>query len=366
MNKKNKITFLSLFVYPLFNKDSKVIFGGSEVQLFNLSNELIKKGIEVSFVVGDYTNDYGVEEFNGMHIYKVFNLKKNNFLNKLIDSFRLFFYLYKINSDIYVVRAAGPEVGIAGFYCKLFRKNFVYMTAHEIDCSGEYRKRDKFLGRIYEYGLKKAMLVIAQNKEQQLLLKKTYNIEAPILKSGYEIPAINLQDKRDFILWVARLDTWKQPEKFIELAKFFPKEKFVMIAPVADNKKYADKIKQEAIKYGINFISGVPFHKIDDYFKNAKLFVNTSKYEGFPNTFIQAAMHAKPILSLLVNPDGIFKNNVGFCANNSFKELVEKLNVLLTDTNIYAKFSEGAYAYVKNNNDIKETADEFANLLINK
>jgi hypothetical protein len=40
------------------------------------------------------------------------------------------------------------------------------------------------------------------------------------------------------------------------------------------------------------------------WFDEATVFVNTSDYEGFPNTFVQAATGGCGILSLRVNPDG--------------------------------------------------------------
>jgi glycosyltransferase involved in cell wall biosynthesis len=47
----------------------------------------------------------------------------------------------------------------------------------------------------------------------------------------------------------------------------------------------------------------VPYHKVNEYFSRASLFVNTSSIEGFPNTFIQAWMHYTPVVGLNVDPD---------------------------------------------------------------
>lgn len=365
---KRKICFVSLFAYPLFDKNSKVVFGGSEVQLVNLAKELSKDiKNDVTFIVGDLSKDIPSESlFNGIKIFKIFNLSKNNLIYEILYSVRLFYYVIKINSDVYIKRSAGPEAGIVAMYCMIFKKKFIYMTASETDCNGAYRRKSWFSGLLYEFGLKNAVLVITQSDDHRKLLKKKYNINAVVLKSAHIIPEKNTEQKLDFILWVSRLDELKQPEKFIEVAEKFPYEKFIMIAPDSLDKTYAEKIKGDALKKGIAFIPGLPFIEIDEYFKNAKLFVNTSRYEGFPNTFVQAAMHGTPIISLNINPDNVLnKYRIGFFANNNFPKLIESMSEVLVDRDVYREISNNAYNYASSNHDIKIVSKEFS-ALINK
>ena len=48
-----------------------------------------------------------------------------------------------------------------------------------------------------------------------------------------------------------------------------------------------------AILSNLELYEDVPWNKIDTYFSNARVFVNTSTHEGFPNTFVQAALSAR-------------------------------------------------------------------------
>jgi glycosyltransferase involved in cell wall biosynthesis len=137
------------------------------------------------------------------------------------------------------------------------------------------------------------------------------------------------------------------------------------LAPLASDKEYGLTISDRARGVSnVEFISGVPFFEIDKYFSNAKIFVNTSKYEGFPNTFVQASMHGVPIISLNVNPDRILNEySIGFFALNNPDRLKNDLELLLNNHEQYYKYSENAYNYAKEKHSIDAIVLNILNIL---
>ena len=75
----------------------------------------------------------------------------------------------------------------------------------------------------------------------------------------------------------------------------------------------------------------MPLEKTDKFFRQAKVLVNTSVAEGWPNTFLQAGAAGTPVLSFQVNPDNyLTKFNCGFIGQNQFKQILNNPRQLKT------------------------------------
>ncbi len=359
-----KICFVNVNTYSIFNSyNNKAAVGGTEIQLFNLANYLSqRKFYQVSFIIGDWGQKEDIEQYNKIKLIKSFSLKKT-FWNYIKSLFILWNRIRKVNAEIYIMSSAGLEIGIVSFFCKLNKKKFIYRTAHQMDCDGSFIKNNGFIGRVFEYGLKQADLIITQNYDHYKLLKKQM-LNSIIIKNALVINNTynkkllksKINNHNNYILWVARCDKWKRPELFLKIVKSFPYEKFIMISPkVEHNKELFFKIKKEAKNLSnLKFIEKVSFNKIQKYFDRAKLFIGTSDYEGFPNTYIQACIGGTPIISLKVNPDKfITKNNLGYCADGDFKLMLQQIKNILKNKEDWHIKSNKAIEYVKREHDIQ-------------
>lgn len=367
--KNLKICFIQPSVYSLFNKNCKQTFGGAEVQVYQIGKYISENynNFEISYLVGDF-GQRKIEVYSNIKIYKGKSfLTKDSKYVQLYKAFKIFFCLKNIKADVYVQRTATVGTGLVAFFCKLFKKKFIYMISHEIDVSKEFRKKNKFSGIIYEWGLKNADLIISQSEKQKDTLKRNYNKKSVVIKSVYDIEKdLDIKNK-GYVLWVGRCEKWKAPEKYIQLAENNQEMEFIMIMPKSNNKScddYFKTIQKKANKLkNLIFIEKVFFGEINKYFKKAKIFINTSDYEGFPNTFIQAAKNKVPILSLNVNPDDFLsKNECGFCVNDLGK-IERKLIELWNNKKLREELGKNAYSYAKNSHDIEKNVRVFINTI---
>ena len=362
---KIEICFISTYVHSLFNSESPSIHGGSELQLYLIAKELsINSDFVISFVVGNF-GQKNVEEYKKIKLFKSFNPKLNDSLYKKLIQAILYYRLFKkIDADIYFTSAANSTVGLVSLFCKLNNKKHIHRTAHESEVNLSYYK-EGIRGKIFIKGLLGSDLVVTQNETHRKLLAKNNKINAKILKNSYPIEDFNLC-KKDSILWVARCDYWKKPELFIQLAKSIPNERFIMISPPANEKEdYQKEIKEKANKTkNLIFIDRVPFNKIQKYFNDAKIFVNTSESEGFPNTFLQAGVGKTPILSLNVNPDNfIDEYDCGFYCGNNFEKLVENTKILISNEQIWNNKSENIIKYTENHHNIHKNVENLVKMI---
>lgn len=358
MTKKQKICFYCPNAYPLFNHSCKTPVGGAETQIYFISTAIAQdSNFEVNFIVGDF-NQPIYEIRHNIHIFKLKNMNAPNTLLvkpmivHLVLGFRL---IKKINADIYITRAAGFMAGVIRLFTFFLGKKFIFMTASDSDCNLSYGKNKIWLfAKLYHFGLKRADLVISQTNHQAQLLQQNFQKNARVIKSICHIipPPQKTEDK--FILWVGRCRDCKRPDLFIKITDFFPQEKFVMITNPGTDYIYNQTIKSIGQnKTNLRYLNGLHFTQVNDYYTQAKVLVNTSDFEGFPNTFLEAAKNKKPILSLNTNPDGfLITYNCGFYAQNDFNLLVNQLKTLINNKKLRQQMGANSYNYIKNHHNI--------------
>lgn len=359
-----KVCFISLDAWPLFSRCKTKVQGGSEVDVYFLSTELAKnKDFEVSLITGNY-GQKKIEQIENVTIYRV----SDGFTPEVLAT-SLWGAMNRANADIYFKKSASAVAALVALYCKLHGRKFFLRTSHDIDCDGTYIREGGLRGRLFKWALKRANRVFVQKENNRISLKETVGISATVISNGHRISELSNQ-KRDCILWVGRNAGFKRPELFLKLAKETPDERFVMICQRYDN-KYDDLLAEIRPIENLTFIRGVSFHEIDNYFRRAKMFVNTSTAEGFPNTFIQACISGTPILSLKVNPDEMLtwltnfhdKNVCGMCAMDDWQRFGEMLAELLKPE-FAEEYGCNARRCAEENHDIKKIIGTYEKLFL--
>jgi len=380
-----KIAFLAPNMYPLFNENAEGVFGGGEVDLYHISVYFASRDdYKVTFYIGDY-GQKNREVINNIVLKKIryFGNTKKNLWQKLVYHIDLIQTLFFMKSDILFTEMATELVGFSGLFFmkpRLFKrkKAYVHRLASDLDTgkysSKKYKKKWKFWA--YRYGLNRASAVVAQTRWQKESLQSETALNAVIIPNGaalnnWDVQKVEGLKEKKGVLWVSRCHPVKRPEKVYELACMNSQIEFTLIMPIYNesiSKEYRKKTEQwleKAIELpNFNYIPAVAYKEIQKYYNQAKLLINTSVQEGFPNAFIQALMGRTPILSLKVNPDGFLdKYQVGESFNDNLEALSKRINDLLgTDNKDWETYSGNGYSYIENNYDIKQIGERYHQL----
>lgn len=158
----------------------------------------------------------------------------------------------------------------------------------------------------------------------------------------------------------------KQPEMFLALAERLPQERCVLV--LMRDEAHDDLLRtvreRAAGLPNVTMHENVPLRDVGRLFEQAKLFVNTSTYEGFPNTFVQATLQGVPVLSWSVDPDGVLtRHGIGVCAGGSFDRLVASAQQVCASKDLRVEIGRRAAAYAGEYHDLERSVAELKALV---
>ena len=338
------ICFVGADNYPVLNPEyGSHYIGGESVQQTLLAKAFVDLGYDVSMVVTDLGQPDG-EVIDGIRVCKTFKpdagIPVFRFIHPRFTS--LWQALKKADADIYYQSCASVATGFVAGFCRKYGRKFVFRVAHDTDLMPGQQLipywRDK---KIYEFGLRRADLIINQSRQQQELLRENYHLEGPELNMVVQLPESVDAYARDFdVLWVNNLRPFKRPDLVLDLAEMMPDLRFVMIGGSChgDEKLY-EGIQQRAESISnLEFKGYVSYQEVNAYYARSRVFVNTSDSEGFPNSFLQAWVRGTPVISFF-DPDGIIEREKLGVSPDGLAQMAAAVRELIDDDSQLKMFS---------------------------
>lgn len=350
---------------------TKYRVGGAEKQMELIGENLVKsKKIDLHFFINNLSNNQkNFEKINGIKVHTLGKFRDSDGgLKQLINLFnsldlKLFYkYLFSFDYDIYHVRGATSNTGLWALFAKLFkRKKFVFTASSIVDCIPNYFRWNKIFYNLYKFAIKHADAVIVLAEYMKKAIDINYDVNSIVVDSGHKIPNGPFRKNLPIlILWISNLVELKRPELFLNIFEKLKNYniKFILIGSGTYMKA---KIREFDEKYeNFEYIPGVNSKEDEIYYSKASILINTSVYEGFPNTFIQAWMHETPVISLNVDPDCVIcKNNLGFHAKGNLNSLTKKLEYLIKKPEIIKEMGQNCRIYAIKNHNINKTAEKY-------
>ncbi|CCK81818.1 glycosyltransferase family 4 protein [Desulfobacula toluolica] len=327
--------------------------GGAELQSHFIEQEAMRQKWETHYLFLANKDEY--ENQNGTILHPIIKKKLwNKFGNiKYPYTLNLLKKLNKLKPDVIYQRSGIAFTGIAAYYAKKNNCQFIFHIAQENDVQPwpiPWQKPyliPEF--KLVQYGIKEADIIISQTCYQAQKLAENYRRNSLVIPNGHPVPAdCKKVNSKIIILWIGTWKPVKQPEIFVQLAEKFRPIKNVHFIMLGRTEQYY-KLVLKARRNNIEVRGEVSNDEVNKYLEKAHVLINTSKHEGFSNTFIQAWMRRVPVVSLNVDPDGVMqKKAMGYCSG-SFNKLVRNTGKLIEDNGMRENMGANARKYAVEN-----------------
>jgi glycosyltransferase involved in cell wall biosynthesis len=301
-----RVCFLAPTTWPMLSGSRDIpVIGGAELQQSVIAPELARRGFDVSMISMDFGQEEGTY-LKGVRLLKMHTPDEGipvvRFLHPRLTS--LWAALKRADADVYYQRCSAAHTGFLAAFGRVHGRRTIHSGASDMDFVPG--KQDILYARdrkIYEYGLRNVDRLFVQNPFQKKAALENYGRDSVLIPNCFDAPRDAHGDPRGYVLWVATVRPSKRPEMLREIARRLPQHRFVMVGGSdsdAKGRAFAEGAREAMRSLPNTTVHGfLPFAEADRLFDGARLVINTSTYEGFPNTFLQAWSRGVPVVSFV-------------------------------------------------------------------
>ncbi|EMS32083.1 glycosyl transferase, group 1 [Mariniradius saccharolyticus AK6] len=332
--------------------------GGASVQSLVWMSALNQLGNKV--FLGRLSNDNKTidENYRWINFLPLYDsLKKQPFIWFTYRFPSIFRIISRNRIDIVYTSMPTWQTFYIGLICKVLGVKHVIRIASDVNVDGRLKKHHPFPRHVHiSLAYRLADLVIAQNNYQFTSLKgRVKNSNLIKIPNPFIITKKYYHQKKSLsgsIVWVANFRRVKNMGRLLEICRLMPYEDFKIAGVELPNMddETAESISLLKSLPNVTFFGNISRSKILDFYAESKFLLNTSDFEGFSNTFLEAMATGTPILSTtMVNPDGIInKYQLGIVYEDeiSLRDSLDRLSLYE-----YLEYSKNCLAYVKEFHD---------------
>lgn len=335
----------------------EALMGGAQYQARCLL-ELLRprRDVEILFVTRNAPEN---RERDGYRIVTFGSSGNQGRLRMLLDLPSLVRTLRELEPDVVYQRCLMPFTGACAWYCRGHGAKLVYHVASDRDVEkavpfewSRYGLLKWVARRVGLYGMRRADAIVAQTEQQARMLKSAHGLDATLVVRNFQpIPDLCRsaeEPARVRVVWIANFKPLKRPEVFVDLAEALSHRddvEFVMIGRPGPRARFGALHERIARLSNLRYLGELPIEQVERELEASDLLVNTSLWEGFPNTFIQAWLRGVPVVSCFVDPDGCLSRGGAGVFVGSDERLVDAVASLLHDRTRLRELGRAARAY---------------------
>ena len=262
------------------------------------------------------------------------------------------------DADVYIQAVAGPLTAYVANFCKRNTRPMIFRSTSLWDADLTFKWgwktwRDS-TKELYLQGIEQADIVAPNSMDTaEAFVEHIEEHRIRFIPDGFHIPPCpDLRRENGFVLWVGRDVAYKRAWLFADLARMLPQHQFVMVGDIHSVKD---------VPANLRLLGPTRPDGLSQLYSSAKLLVNTSEVEGFPNVLVEGAMYGIPYLSFL-DPDGVLKEYSIGIQPRSPDDMATTIDMLMTTEDRRLALGRNARRFVEEHRDIEKVVRQWLGL----
>ncbi len=346
--------------------------GGAERQMMLLATQMSIDGLRIAHIVYPPREPCVPEPATVTLVMRDAYAGNRRYVGQALEAVRIWRAMRRADAAVYIFRTGTPALGIGALFCRLYRRRLVFSSANDSDFGFELQGPGRHTRALYAFGVRSSTVVVVQSGQQVELARKVF----PEIKRVVQIPSFAQTDgaiasgatsEGEAFLWSGRVVAYKNPLEYIELARALPHARFWMLG-IMDSKESEDLVAEvrEAAQQtpNLELLASRPLSEAMHFVRRSVAIVNTSRFEGMPNTFLEAWAVGVPVLSLSFDADGIIEEHgLGAFAGGSWERFTTAADELWESRGERRELSDRVKAYVHATHGLSGVTRRWSELL---
>jgi glycosyltransferase involved in cell wall biosynthesis len=267
-----------------------------------LSQELSEK-YDVHIVVGNFGQSKELIR-SGITLHRGHSTGPVNTASRIKKILDLANAMRRSQADLFICRNPPRLASLSFIITRTLHTPWIYHIANDQNIGTRPEQLTKPIRSLFNHAISNASSIVSQTEYQKNTVSNKYDQDSTVIPNGYPIKKeAGLQSNHSKFIWVGRFDKkQKRPHLFLTLAERNPEFTFDIIGGGDDTSSYVqDIIRKSKDLVNVNYRGFLDHNEVHQEYVNSYALVNTSAYEGFPNTFLEAWRSKTPDASLSVN-----------------------------------------------------------------
>lgn len=340
--------------------------GGAEAQVAHLATAFARLDHEVDLIFGSGQKKSAPRVIQGVRCIDAFpSWSHPSTLMKFWER------LQESNPDLIYARIPSDFLWLVRLYTQRNpRSKFIYALSNDRTCNPWHTyppsKGRWFHNLLYALWLPTVDLLAIQHEGQAQILKPYIKGRLgliPNLVRSVQSEPRRFEETTIDVIWITLIRPQKQLSILLDIAEQLPTLRFVVVGGFGrESNRSGLESRMKGMK-NLRYVGPRTFEDVIQLLNSSRVLVNTSSWEGFPNTMLEAWSVGVPVVSLQIDPGGVISREGLGRVSGTPDQMVRDIANLVEEPSLNYEMGKRGQEYVRRTHSIEAVCQAFEQIL---